>query len=118
MWDFTGAQFLLHRFYTRGADVSWHPRSGSGNQNARIKQSLDITYHFIWYTQYWAVLYITMIISPPLLKSSSRYGIPTIGRYGVLVLQFYEFRESCTEDSDSDYWGGVCVSNCCGDTQC
>ena len=59
-----------------------------------------------------------MIISPPLLKSSSRYGIPTIGRYGVLVLQFYEFRESCTEDFDSDYWGGVCVSNCCGDTQC
>jgi hypothetical protein len=57
-------------------------------------------------------------LGPPLLTSRSRYGIPTIGRYGILVTQFYEFWESCTEDFDSDYWGGVCVSNCCGDTQC
>jgi hypothetical protein len=71
MWDFTGRNFYCIAFmYTlaeRG-EVYWSPRSRSGNQNARIKQSLDITYHFIWYTQYLALLYITMIISPSTFK--------------------------------------------------
>jgi len=38
-------------------------------------------------------------------------------KYGFLVTQFYEFQESCFENFDSNYWSGVCVSNCCGDTE-